>query len=229
MTFRIVPRSEWGATAGRGPRMLLPVGTLYLHHTVTTPTGDPYADMRTVERIGRQRFGIFSYSYAVHPDGTCMEGAGDTRGAHTGGHNSTSLAVVLIGNYETSRPTDAQIATVGQLRGDLVARRRLTAGHRFRPHRAVKQTACPGRHAVDAMHLMTPDSPVEEDPDMHIRDALKFAQGSTGPVYLLNVEDGTRKGVPTHEARLGLAEAFKIDPDVNRVHNDVIAMFREAS
>jgi hypothetical protein len=62
---------------------------------------------------------------------------------------------------------------------------------------------------------------------MDIRDAIKFCQADGSPVvWMLNIEDGTREGIETHDARLGLAQVFNLDPSVEKVHADVINQFR---
>lgn len=63
--------------------------------------------------------------------------------------------------------------------------------------------------------------------DMQIKEVLKFCQAPGTPVYLLNIEDGTREGIETHAAREGIAEVFEIDADVHQVHVDVLAQFRD--
>ena len=94
-----VPRAQWGATAPTGKAMKTPVPKAWIHHTVTTATSDPVADVKAVEAIGVSRFGIMSYCYLYHPPTrTWYEGAGMTVGAHTGGQNSTSLGLSVIGN-----------------------------------------------------------------------------------------------------------------------------------
>jgi hypothetical protein len=144
----IVSRAEWGATAPLGPSMRLPAQGLHVHHSVTTATGNPAADMRTIERIGVQRFGRISYSWCLHPRGTILEGAGLTVGAHTGGFNSTSFGVCLIGNYQIDRVTDAQVGAFQELRAHLAATRRLAPGHYVQPHRARTSTICPGANVL---------------------------------------------------------------------------------
>lgn len=155
--------------------MQLPARSLFVHHSVTAATGDPVRDMRAIERIGRERFGRFSYSYAAHPDGALLEGAGTTIGAHTAGHNSAHLAVVLIGNYERDDPTAVQLEAVAQLTAHLVEAGRLVASDGgdvlIRPHRAVAQTACPGAKTVPHLaELRTRVAQLLADPGPHDPD-----------------------------------------------------------
>lgn len=146
--MRYLSRAQWGCTTPLGPKMKLPVSTIFIHHSVTKATNNPVADMRALDRIGRQRFGRFSYSYVIHPNGTVMEGAGDRVGAHTGGYNSTSIGVCFIGNYEEHGGTLQQVAGFIDLVRMLQARGHVTRNVNIRAHRDVKATACPGRHLV---------------------------------------------------------------------------------
>ena len=142
----IVTRPQWGAAAEpTRPKMRLPAGALWLHHSVTGVTDDPRRDMRAIQKIGIQRFGYISYSYAVHPDGTVLEGQGLKVGAHTAGRNSTSFGVVLIGDYTHRVVTPAQLNAVRQLIADLIASGALHRGtYPTGGHRDVSSTACPG-------------------------------------------------------------------------------------
>lgn len=146
--MQIIPRHEWGARAPLGPPMTLPVGEANLHHSVTALTADPLADMRAVERIGIDRFGRFSYSWAYHrPSRSLLCGAGDTIGAHTAGRNSTSLGIVLIGNYDVTPLDDTAVQDLGEALRWLVHTGRLRPDFTLRGHRDHKATACPGKHA----------------------------------------------------------------------------------
>lgn len=175
---KIVSRSEWGAEPASGmPLASYPMSRLWLHHSDTVPTDDPAYDMRLLQQIGVSRgFADVSYTFALHPGGTILEGR-DLRyvGAHTAGNNSTSLAFVLIGNYDRTPPTPAQVASARWLRDHLVAEGYLTAGtyptggHQDAPGNA---TGCPGAAAESRLDLFrapsdgpppTPDPPEEDD------------------------------------------------------------------
>lgn len=146
--MRIIPRHEWGGRAPLGPPMTLPVGEANLHHSVSQLTSDPLADMRAIERIGIERFGRFSYSFAYHrPSRALLVGAGDTIGAHTAGRNSRSLGLVLIGNFDITPLDDTAVADLGAALRWLVHTGRLRPDFTLKGHRDWKATACPGRHA----------------------------------------------------------------------------------
>lgn len=169
--MRIVSRAEWGAKAASLPTvaMTLPAREVWLHHTVTEVTAEPKRDMRAVESIGLQRFGIFSYSYCVHPTGMILEGAGLRRGAHTAQRNSTSFGISHIGNYETRDPTAAQLdATrwlIWWLQDEGYLRRGTypTGGHRD----TGMATACPGAKLYRRLNdLRAPWFPPDDGPAM---------------------------------------------------------------
>lgn len=157
MTLDIITREQWGSRYPDGfTDAPVPAREVWLHHSVTpAPDDDPAAEraaVRELERIGQRRFaGGISYTFVVPPSGRVYEGHSVHRqGAHTGGRNDVSRAVCLIGNYETDRPTDAQLDAVaallahGHAAGWWTAPA-LTGGHRDAPGAS---TACPGRHAL---------------------------------------------------------------------------------
>lgn len=159
---RIISRREWGAryAAGAGPAPL-PAREVWLHHSVTVapdlvpPFDDEDAAMRVLEQIGEDRFdqGV-SYTFAVMPTGRIYEGHGvDRLGAHTAKRNGIARAIVLVGNYDTTEPTAAQIESTAVLLVDGERQgwwtgHRLAGGHQQAPGAA---TACPGRHAMKAI------------------------------------------------------------------------------
>ncbi len=145
----IVARSVWGAALRSLPEsaMRLPATRVFIHHSVTTVTPDPYADMRAIERVGLARFGQFSYSYVIHPrDGEILEGCGTQRGAHTGELNSTSFGICWAGNYEERAPKVQQLDATRWLIHHLTERGHLSPRAPVLGHRDVpgSRTACPG-------------------------------------------------------------------------------------
>jgi hypothetical protein len=153
----IIPRAAWGAkyAPGFGPA---PRATeLWLHHSDTASPGvggsllQDVATVQSLERIGQQRFGGgISYTFAVAASGRVFDGTGPLRrGAHTKGHNTAGRAIVLIGDYMTTRPTELQINAVAELIRTGHATGwwsvdRLTGGHRDASGAA---TSCPGNAA----------------------------------------------------------------------------------
>ena len=114
---------------------------------------DVFRDARRIAQVGIERFGRASYSYfrsPAGPVGQVLVMQGDRIGTHTGGHNSTSVSLVLHGNYETRRLTDDDLETAARWLAWAVTSGLVALPH-FDPHSDVKATACPGRHARAAI------------------------------------------------------------------------------
>jgi hypothetical protein len=212
--MQIVSRARWGALheRGFGPAPL-PAAEVWLHHSVTNApgvqlTGDDLfqaerAAMRILEDIGEQRFGRgISYTFAVMPSGRVYEGHGvDRQGAHTKGRNSIARAIVLVGNYDTARVTNAQRHAIAELlrhgqRAGWWRHACLNGGHQQAPG---AQTACPGRFARSAISDINrlaaapapPAEPEEENvkpfQDLILAREAEDAEGSSWPaVYVGN-------------------------------------------
>jgi len=86
------------------------------------------------------------YHYAIDPAGRVWEGRPiDWQGAHVKYNNEHNLGILMMGNYETQRPTERQLAALKQL-----LKSRATAynvrPNRIYTHRELRPTACPGRY-----------------------------------------------------------------------------------
>ncbi len=160
-------RVEWGMPGPVGPRMSRPSRGIWLHHSVTPATGSPVNDARRIANIGIQRFGRMSYSWVVHPDGTILEGQAGHVGAHTRNQNSTSQAIVCVGNFENDPVTDEMVRSIRLLVGEFGP---MLGGHRDAPGAA---TACPGRNLWARMGelsvplVVAPVPDPEPEPDPH--------------------------------------------------------------
>lgn len=104
--------------------------------------------------------GGIGYHEAIDPKGRIWPlRSSSARGAHTGGHNTNNYGLMLLGNFETQKPTSAQLRTL---------RARLTQappsglpdlrGIRVRGHQdwpgPTNATACPGRHLIPHVHRL---------------------------------------------------------------------------
>lgn len=193
--MRLVTVAQWGARVSQLPtrNMKLPAKELWLHHSVTAVTDDPTADMKVIERVGISRFGHISYSYAVHPHGTVLEGAGTKVGAHTAGRNSTSFGVVWIGDYDHRTPTKEQVQATRELIDHLIRQKLLKPGaYPTGGHRDVKgaATACPGANAHQLLgELRVPWVELPPPVTMEVRPRLNFTVEGT-VVDALKAPDG---------------------------------------
>ena len=139
-------RAQWGATydpSGR-QQMTLPVGLVFIHHNVMAPTNNPNADMLATENVDIARFGCPSYKWAIHPSGVILEGMTTHGSPDTYGHNSDSISIMFMGNFENDKPTDAAMLAGRQLVQLLSGFKFLTPSFKLLGHRDVYATACPG-------------------------------------------------------------------------------------
>jgi hypothetical protein len=126
--------------------------TLVVHHTALPPSDGP----REIQALHQDRRGWadVGYHFLISAEGTIYEGRYIyVRGRHTGGANSGTLGIVLLGNFEEiPEPPPGQLASLERLVAYLVEQFAVSflAGHRdFNPN-----TLCPGEHLyplVDAI------------------------------------------------------------------------------
>lgn len=152
--MHIVSRSAWGARPPtRVHRIPVPTRDLWLHHTAGSESGA--AGMRQIQRFHMDTKGWsdIAYSFVIDPtDNAIYEGRGaGVAGGHTAGHNTTSHAICIMGNFDTEHPSPTLLRTIA----DLVRHGRdrgwwrdLTGGHR---DASGASTACPGRHLYAAI------------------------------------------------------------------------------
>jgi hypothetical protein len=194
----IISRETWRAKPASLPStpMRLPATAVFVHHSVTTPTDDPYKDMRAIEAIGLQRFGQFSYSYVIHPhDGEILEGCGLRRGAHTSQRNSNAFGICWCGNYEERAPKIQQVEATRWLIAWLIKAGHLIPSPEILPHRAVYATACPGKNLMkifDVLRLPW-EAPMPEDQQQRAKvnaPVVGMTATPTGKGYWLTCADG---------------------------------------
>ena len=89
------------------------------------------------------------YHYYVRKDGSVWRGRPeDAIGAHTIGHNSTSIGICFEGNFETDTMSAAQLKAGRELIGDIMQR---YPGIKVSGHRDNDTTACPGKNFPDEL------------------------------------------------------------------------------
>lgn len=117
--------------------------TIIVHHSALPLSDGPYEIQQL--HLKYQGFADIGYHFVIDAGGCLYEGRSlRVRGAHTGGFNTGTVGVVLLGNFETAQPTPAQLSILTQLICWLKERYPIThlAGHRdFQPGK----TVCPGR------------------------------------------------------------------------------------
>lgn len=122
----IISRPDWRAQYQDGYAAApLPARYTVLHHSATIapnilpPFDDDNTAVRTLERICQERFGTgMSYTFAFTPVGRIYEGVSINRAsAHTLGHNFDARAFCMIGNYQTTHPSEAMLRAIASVLG----------------------------------------------------------------------------------------------------------------
>lgn len=231
--MEILSRAEWGATAPKAASKLTNFADGWFVHWEGPfiPTADDglsaeKALMRSIQAYhkrpveqGGKGWSDFAYSFGIGQTGTVFEGRGwGIAGAHTQGHNNTSMGIVfLIGEGQT--PSAAALRSAREL---------IVQGHRLgyltdkvRPHNAVRATACPGPDLTTWARQVTIDDRVPAavdsgDPEyqaalalqQYLRDAPEGPWfGTSGPAG--DGVDG-KFGPLTSHAVMWLAEDRKV-------------------
>ena len=162
----ILPRAAWGAVApdlnAPGEHGLydprtnpdgwrvydrpLPglLNTVVIHHSALPVSDGPFQIQ--AKHMHDKGYADIAYHFVIDAGGQIYEGRSLlVRGAHTGGHNTGTVGVCLMGNFENTPPPQAQAMSAKILAQALQAHYALThlAGHRdFQPN----ETVCPGKY-----------------------------------------------------------------------------------
>jgi hypothetical protein len=165
-SLSIIPRTDWGAvepdhTAPGEHGFYDPVtnpdgwevytrplsevlNTIVVHHSALPLSDGPLE----IQRLHMQNKGFadIGYHFIVDVLGQIYAGRSlNVRGAHTGGHNTGTVGIVLLGNFEEIQPAALQLASLKTLCRALADEYAIgyLAGHRdFQPG----ETVCPGKY-----------------------------------------------------------------------------------
>ncbi len=144
-------RAEWGARSTRCSAQLGRAYRMAIHHT-ETPTNDsisPEARLRQIQSYHMDVRGWcdIGYHYLISRDGRVWEGRpGQLLGAHAGaGNNTGNIGIALIGSYDDTPISEAQLESVAGLVGALAGDHGITIDRTtIKGHREYKSTSCPG-------------------------------------------------------------------------------------
>jgi len=150
----IVSRAGWGANPVNTPAAAIttPTAELWLHHTASSGLHGP-GGMRSLQQNARNG-GYVDLEYTLmvdNPDGTIYMSRGPGRdSAATGGRNSISHAICVMGNFENDTPSAACLDAIASCVQWLVAQRAIRTAAITGPHRDApgNATACCGRNLI---------------------------------------------------------------------------------
>lgn len=166
---KVIGRTGWGNTSlvyatrrRTRPHKRMPSDTLWQHITVTNRKGIRY-DMRTLHKIGMERFGSgVSYNFAIDMK-TGEVGVGqalDAKGTHTVNNknipnysydqNFVAHAFAFIG-MPGDEPSEAAIQAAANLFAAMIDEGALTADPDYNPHSMVAYKDCPTDAAREVM------------------------------------------------------------------------------
>ena len=155
----LVPRSAWSASRADQGNMRPSTKTwkwITVHHSVFAPSTSKLEDsLDVVRRIQRQHVDVENYAdigyhFLIDRAGRVIEGRRlKWQGAHAGDSqkNRGNVGICLLGNFETEHPTKTALASLDKLVLELQTKLRIPRRN-VRPHKAWKETACPGRHLM---------------------------------------------------------------------------------
>lgn len=133
------------------------VHTLVVHHTagIAPLARSVPAELRSIDAQHRNQGWIgIGYNVLIDRQGRAWEGRGlFVVGAHTKLHNTETIGVSFLGNYENIKPNRRQLVAFNLLKARLRMRGfRFTVikGHKQMPGQA---TACPGKYLMEGLGL----------------------------------------------------------------------------
>ncbi len=167
-TPTIIPRTAWGArppnheapneygftTDAKEPEWYVypenladVYRTVVIHHSASRLfTDETMSDIQDLH-MDRNGWADIGYHYGIDKDGVIYEGRDiHVRGASVAGHNTGTIGVVVMGDFQWDMPLDVQLEAAQTLVNWLAALYRLThlAGHfEFNP-----ESVCPGKNMV---------------------------------------------------------------------------------
>ncbi|NP_001243949.1 peptidoglycan recognition protein precursor [Bombyx mori] len=157
-SFPFVSREEWGARPPTmtSPLKVSPVPIVVIHHSyipkICLVRADCERDLRNMQRVHQVTNGWedIGYSFAVGGEGTVFEGRGwSSIGAHAFGVNTRSIGILLIGDFITNQPPQAQLQSVKDLIEAGVRLGHIRSDYKLIGHRQVTPTECPGQRLFD--------------------------------------------------------------------------------
>jgi hypothetical protein len=151
--------------------------TAHHTHSPTLPASASVREERSAilgvhrDHINRNKWAGVGYHFAIFQSGRVYEGRGWGRvGAHAGsGAGNRTLGVAFFINGRTTRPSEAALRSLGQLRDEGVRLGHLTRGHALKLHSDWKATDCPGPMVVAALAAAPPPT--------HRVDGVVFKRG----------------------------------------------------
>ncbi|MEM1109222.1 MAG: peptidoglycan recognition family protein [Planctomycetota bacterium] len=150
----VVARRKWTrhGIAGRNIDLMNGVKKITIHHEGWTPVtftsaNASYDRLENIRQIHTRDRGWadIGYHYAIDRAGRVIECRPiKYQGAHVSDNNEHNLGILVLGNFEKQRPSNAQVQALGRFTKQMMRTHRVPA-HAVHTHREFKPTICPGR------------------------------------------------------------------------------------
>lgn len=126
------------------------IDEIILHHSAFDASDDTYNDVRKIYRYHRSiGYKDIGYHYIIGKDGIVINGRPLSQvGAHCKGHNSRSIGICLIGNFDNYYPSRRQVISLFNLVSDLRLKFNKNGDLLIYPHNFYGNTACPGKFLI---------------------------------------------------------------------------------
>ena len=125
--LKIIPKSTWGGRFSRGPLQPRHPCKLIFHH-LGPVEGDAkfphilyfegFKSIRKIQNEDMDTFGLadIRYHYVIAPNGDIYEGRPPhVIGQHTKKNNRDSIGILVVGNFNVEKPTEAQVLNIKEL------------------------------------------------------------------------------------------------------------------
>lgn len=150
----VLPRRTWTrhGIASRNINAMNGVNKITIHHEGWTPVTftsataayDRIENIRQIHTRDRGWADI-GYHYIIDRAGRVIEGRPiKFQGAHVSQNNPHNLGILVLGNFEKQKPSNAQVQSLGRFT-KLMMRTHGVAGNAVHTHQEIKPTQCPGR------------------------------------------------------------------------------------
>lgn len=121
------------------------------------PTGSYTDSLRRMQliRTGHLNNGWadIGYHFAIDPNGRIWQARPlELQGAHVKDSNPGNVGIVVFGNYEKIRPTQASLDSVNKMVAYAMQRFNVPLSE-VRTHQELRSTACPGRFLQEQMNI----------------------------------------------------------------------------
>ncbi|MBB6430479.1 peptidoglycan recognition protein family protein [Algisphaera agarilytica] len=149
----VIARKQWTRHGtGRNVNAMNGVKKITIHHEGWTPVTftsataayDRIENIRQIHTRDRGWADI-GYHYIIDRAGRVIEGRPiKYQGAHVSNNNENNLGILVLGNFEKQKPSNAQVKKLGEFTKQMMATHGVPA-HAVRTHREINPTQCPGR------------------------------------------------------------------------------------